>query len=122
MTPSTPKPPNGKPHRRGPADRWATVGCAAALGVAVPLSLLVVMLFPMATDPCASSVPCDLGALTTAFTVSLTALVLGPLVALIGGIIAARRRWPVFPWPLLGLVIVLLGMAVGLHFTTLIVP
>lgn len=37
-------------------------------------------------------------------------------------LVAVRRGGLLFPWPLIAFVIVVAGMGVGLHFTTLIVP
>lgn len=107
---------------RAAGDTLATVLLTVGLFVVMWFSLILTGLYAMATDPCSQYTPCDFGALTTAYVWSLGTLALGPVIGLIGAVRAYRRGLPLFPWPLVALAIVLLGGAVGLHFTTLITP
>jgi hypothetical protein len=82
------------------------LGCAASFvysGFAV-----------MATDGCGGTPErCDFTLINTAYVVAWGGIALALLVALVGIIISAVKRKPMFIWPAIGLVILVAAMVVG---------
>lgn len=103
--------PTGPPTRISVPDLIASAVLFVALCVAALGAFYASAFFVMATDSCFSA--CDTTMLTIAYAVTWACLGAGVLGAPLGAAFFGRRWFPMFVWPLLGVVVVVLGVLMG---------
>lgn len=101
-----------QPARRSARDTAATVIAAALALLAAAVSLALSPFFVMATDACGSD-DCDFSRLTLAYVVTWGGIGLAAVVAIVGMVRAARRGTPMWKWPALALLLVVVTFAAG---------
>jgi hypothetical protein len=107
--------------QRSKADTVATVAMFVLAAIAGVLSVSYSFIFVMATDSCTGQ-NCDTSALDWAYAVTWGGVGIAAIVAVVGIIVAAKRKRIMWVWPTIALGLIIVGVVIGAQLANSVVP
>jgi hypothetical protein len=108
-------------NQRSKADTVATVAMFVLAAIAGALSVSFSFFFVMATDSCTAN-NCDTSALDWAYVVTWGGVGVAAIVAVVGIIVAARRKRVMWVWPTIALALIIVAVVIGSQLANSVVP